>query len=164
VLSHLKPRHLWICGLAMILGLVQALLIDEAVYWQWRGRMEGVASELRTTLYSANPVAWGNLSVRPSRYFLRPGKQFVMLFEPPAVVWTYHLAKTRVSFRLVSGWNWLKWKTVGAHFWQNNSAVEFAWPHTHYAIGVASCAMLPSPCKEPDVEEWYPFVGHGPVP
>ena len=154
----MKLRKIALLLAAIALALVTAIAVDELVYMRWCRQMKAAATLLEAQLASGGLPKFGELPTPPSTYELRPHRQFILFFEPPALVWTYRLGNTRFGYPLTKAWSKLKWRLVGQNTNSNNAA-EFAWQHTGFALGVASCRMSNSQCP---ADQWFVWVNHGP--
>jgi len=153
-----------IAGCAFVLVVLAALVVDEIVYYSWRVRMQSAIEQLESGLHTSEPAFFGHFPTRPaSTYLLKPNRQFLLQFDPPLAVWSYHLGQTRLGYHVVGAWSSFKWWLVGARHIDSENAVEFSWRHTGYLVGIAACAMLHEECADGE-SAWRVWVSHGPQP
>lgn len=161
-LAFVMRRIRWVWLLPAVLALfVAALIIDEWRYLVWTTQTRATMDQLTESMKPSQPHSiFGQLPDLPNAYMVRPQEMFMLRFEPPWIVWTYHLSKTR-SGRYCAG---AIFNVLGSLFWSRSCSwevEELAMTHTEWDIGVVRCTLIAACSSKDDPNEWIIYSEHG---
>lgn len=107
----------------------------------------------------SNPAyAVAGMEISPSAYIVRPQQQFLLHFEPPLIVWTYHLSKLSAACPCVN----VVFEALRAAFRSPEASweeAELVNTHTPWNIGVMRCHIIA--CRSGEPNKWVIYADHG---
>jgi hypothetical protein len=132
---------------------VLALLVDQMVYQRWNQRAERLLSSLQQSVDSGALLSPDQVDLRPTSFSIDPGREILLVFEPPILAWMYRLdSASPVGHALISGsYRILSKATRGRDL--DAIARTLVRPHVAYTVRLTSDEGAPA-CQEAGKGDW----------
>jgi hypothetical protein len=147
-------RRAWL-RFVLVLGSLGAFafLVDQLVYFRWHERVERLVATLQQDIGHGPLIVHDPLNVPPTSFWIDPGREVLLTFEPPRLAWTYRLdATSPLGHGLIAVWyRMLSRATQGRII--DSVARALVHPHEAYSIGVRSDDGIPA-CRDGEKGRW----------